>query len=115
MVLAIDGVAVPVVWADTEAARALRARVSASPLRVETRRYGNFEQVGELGFSLPASDRRTTARPGDVMLYAGDKIVVFYGENAWAYTPLGRVDLEEGELAALLGGDGAILEISAAR
>ena len=53
--------------------------------------YGGFEKVGSLGQTLPRDDRQMTAEAGDVVLYAGDQIVLFYGSNAWSYTKLGRV------------------------
>ena len=66
--------------------------------------YGGFEKVGALGFGLPVSDERITARAGDIMLYNGNQIVIFYGTNSWAYTRLGRVTgLNGEELKAALG------------
>ena len=66
--------------------------------------YGGFEKVGALGFGLPASDERITARAGDIMLYNGNQIVIFYGTNSWAYTRLGRVTgLGGDELKEALG------------
>ena len=55
------------------------------------RDYGGFEKVGNLGYSLPRSDRQTTTTAGDVILYSGNQIVLFYGSNSWSYTKLGRV------------------------
>ncbi len=75
--------------------------------------YGGFEQVGSLGASLPRSDTRITTQAGDIVLYAGDQIVVFYGSNTWAYTRLGRItDLSPEELAALLGKGDVSLTLS---
>ena len=43
--------------------------------------------------------------PGDIVLYSGSSIVLFYGSNSWAYTRLGKIQgLDESELRALLGG-----------
>lgn len=53
--------------------------------------YGGFEKVGELGFSLPTEDSQITTRAGDVVLYCGNQIVMFYGSNSWAYTRLGKI------------------------
>ncbi len=57
------------------------------PLTIEMTPYGGFEQVGALGQSLPRKDEQTTTVAGDVMLYSGDQIVIFYGANTWSYTP----------------------------
>ena len=68
------------------------------------RRYGGFEQVGPLGASLTASDVQTTTESGDIVLYAGNQVSIFYGPNSWAYTKLGHItDKTANEMAALLG------------
>ena len=65
--------------------------------------YGGFEQVGSLGQSLPRSDVQTTTSAGDIVLYAGNQIVIFYGANTWAYTRLGHVsDQDAAGMEALL-------------
>ena len=70
--------------------------------------YGGFEQVGSLGTSLPRNDVQTTTQAGDLVLYSGNQIVVFYGSNSWAYTRLGRIEgLSSSEIAELLG-NGAV-------
>ncbi len=53
--------------------------------------YGGFEQVGEIGTSLPRNDVQTTTSAGDIVLYSGNQIVIFYGNNSWAYTRLGHI------------------------
>ena len=59
--------------------------------------YGGFEKVGALGRSLPTSDTRITTQPGDVILYSGAQIVLFYGSNTWSYTRLGRIQYSSTE------------------
>ncbi len=75
------------------------------PVTAEMSMYGGFEQVGALteDFSLPSSDKRITTLPGDIVLYSGDRLVLFYGSNTWEYTRLGIIDLPENELRELLG------------
>ncbi len=66
--------------------------------------YGDFEQVGSLGTSLPRKDEQTTTQAGDIVLYSGNQIVVFYGSNSWAYTRLGKItDKSAEELEELMG------------
>ena len=55
--------------------------------------------------SLPAADRQTTTQAGDIVLYTGDQIVIFYGSNSWSYTRLGRIDDLTGWEEALGSGD----------
>ena len=78
--------------ADTEAARQLLTRLDNGPVTIRMNDYGGFEKVGSLPWSLPTSNRQITTTAGDIMLYQGDNIVIFYGSNSWSYTPLGRID-----------------------
>lgn len=61
-------------------------------ITVNTERYGGFEQVGSLPQSITSDDVQMTATTGDIVLYNGNSIVLFYGSNSWAYTKLGRID-----------------------
>ena len=75
--------------------------------------YGGFEQVGALGITLPRNDTRITTQPGDVILYSGNQIVVFYGSNTWAYTRLGRIsDKTQDELTKLLSNGSVTITIT---
>jgi hypothetical protein len=115
MQLEINGNAVSVVWENNPAVASLRKKVAARPVTVRMSMYGGFEQVGELGFSLPREDVQTRTVPGDIVLYSGDQIVVFYGSNSWAYTRLGRIaDKSREELAGLLSRGDAELTIRSA-
>ena len=65
--------------------------------------YGNFEKVGDLGFNLPTSDTNITTKPGDIVLYQGNNIVIFYGSNTWNYTKLGHItNIDNNELKNIL-------------
>ena len=54
--------------------------------------YGNFEKVGDLSFELPVNDEKITTKPGDIILYQGDKISIYYDENTWNLTKIGNID-----------------------
>ena len=44
-----------------------------------------------------------TAQPGDIVLYNGSNICIFYAGNSWSYTRLGKIDgLSESELRTFL-------------
>ena len=95
---------VAVDWEDNESVQALRELCARQPLVIEMSMYGGFEQVGSIGQSLPRSDTQTTTGPGDIVLYSGSQIVVFYGANSWAYTRLGHItDQDAAGMKALLG------------
>ena len=82
----------PAVFADTDAARELATLLQDGTMTVELHSYGGFEKVGPLPDGLTAADERITTEPGDIMLYAGDQITIFYGSNTWEYTPLGKIE-----------------------
>ena len=100
MILMIDGEEYPVEWEENESVEALK---ELRPLTVKMSMYGGFEQVGSLGESLPRNDEQITTGYGDIVLYSGNQIVVFYGSNSWAYTRLGHIDMTQEELTDLLG------------
>ena len=104
LIMTIAGTEVAVQWENNESVDALKEYVKDRPLTIEMSMYGGFEQVGELGTDLPRDDTQINTEPGDIVLYSGDQIVVFYGSNSWGYTRLGHItDLSEEELAELLG------------
>lgn len=97
--------------ADNSATEALKERLAQGSLEVHLDDYGDMEKVGSLGFSLPRTDRQITTVPGDIMLYQGSSLVIFYGSNSWAYTPLAKVDgvSTREEMLELLGGEGTVI------
>ncbi len=102
-----------VVWEDNESVDALRELVLEEPLIIEMSVYGGFEQVGPIGQNLPENDRQMTTDAGDIVLYSGNQIVVFYGSNSWSYTRLGHIaNKTKEELAQILGQDHVSLKFS---
>ena len=100
MKLKIDGIEVPVTWEENSSVETLK---EMSPLTVEMSMYGGFEQVGSIGKSIVRDDKQTTTDYGDIVLYSGNQIVIFYGSNSWAYTRLGHIDMSQEELTDMLG------------
>ena len=100
--MTISGIEVSVIWEENESVAALTKLVSEAPITVQMSMYGGFEQAGSLGLSLPRNDIQTTTQAGDIVLYSGNQIVVFYSSNSWAYTRLGRVELSAAEISELL-------------
>lgn len=76
-----------------------------APVIIQMNDYSGFEKVGSLGADLPADDSRTTTHAGDVVLYNGNQIVIFYGSNSWSYTRIGKIDDLSGWEDALGNGD----------
>ena len=90
--ITIEGKTMPVNLVDNEATRTLVAALQESPITYEADDYGGFEKVGGLERSLPTSNQQITTEAGDVILYSGNQIVLFYGSNSWSYTRLGRIE-----------------------
>ena len=109
MIFKINGEDYPVEWEDNESVEALK---ELCPLTVKMSMYGGFEQVGSLGSSLPRNDEQTTTDYGDIVLYSGDQIVVFYGSNSWAYTRLGHILADREIMEEALGNGDVTIELT---
>ncbi|MGO5287391.1 cyclophilin-like fold protein [Pseudoscardovia suis] len=106
MRLLIGETEVPVTWENNASVEALK---ELSPVTIQMSMYGGFEQVGSIGQSIVRNDVQTETSCGDIVLYSGNQIVIFYGSNSWTYTRLGHVDLSQQEMREMLGsGDVAI-------
>lgn len=92
MYITIDNKTLPVTLVDNAATQALVERLQSSSVTVTLNSSGGFEIWGALGFSLPTNNQQITAQPGDVILYNGNNICLFYGSNSWSYTRLGHIE-----------------------
>lgn len=88
----IDGKTFTASLEDNAAARELLEILRQAPVSLDMRDYSGFEKVGSLGQSLTTDNRQITTGAGDIVLYNGDNIVMFYGSNSWSYTRLGHID-----------------------
>ena len=109
MKLIIDDKVVPVTWEQNASTAALQKLL---PLTIKLSPYGGFEQVGDIGQNITSEDKQITTQYGDMVLYAGNKLVIFYGSNSWAYTRLGHIDMSKQELTALLNRDGVTVQLA---
>ena len=111
--LTISGTTLPVLIEDNVATRALVSALRESSITYTARDYGGFEKVGALGRSLPTSDTDITTQAGDVILYNGDNIVLFYGSNSWSYTRLGKIQYKSlDELKSFLKAGGGNISVT---
>lgn len=92
--ITVSGKTVSVLIEENKATNALVAALRESPITYEADDYGGFEKVGSLGRSLPTSNNQITTQAGDVILYNGNQIVLFYGSNSWSYTRIGKMEYE---------------------
>ncbi|MBR6207692.1 MAG: hypothetical protein IKQ69_01720 [Oscillospiraceae bacterium] len=109
----VNGSVLSIIAAENSSADAFLDLLKTGDVTVEMRDYGSFEKVGPLGTTLPRNDEQITTEPGDVILYQGDQITIYYDVNSWNFTRLGKVqDLSPAELKAILGAGNAAVTFS---
>ena len=102
MYITIDGQTQSVTLTDNDATHELLAALQNAPITL-TLNDNNFEIWGSLGFSLTTKNEQMAAQPGDIVLYNGSNICIFYSSNSWSYTRLGKIDnLSESQLRTFL-------------
>lgn len=104
--LTVNGKVLDVEWENNETVAQILDYAKQGEIRVDATRFGGFEQVGSLPQSFVRNDVLTTTQPGDIMLYSGNQIVLFYESNTFRYTKLGHINgLSDEELTDLLQQD----------
>ena len=113
MYITIGGVTKTATLVDNAATRELVTRLQEAPVTVTLNSSGGFEIWGALGFSLPTSNEQVNAQPGDIVLYNGSNICMFYGTNSWSYTQLGKIEgLSKNELRTFLKADESNISVT---
>lgn len=98
---------------DNDAAKELKEKIKNEDIIIEAHEYGGFEKVGNLGFSLPREDTNIKTSAGDIVLYQGNQISLFYNSNSWSYTKIGRIqNITSSELKNILGNGDVTLTFS---
>ena len=92
---------------DNSSAESLVDLLREGPLTLSLHDYGDFEKVGPLGATLPTNDTQITTQPGDVILYQGNQLTIYYDENTWSFTRLAHIEgaTRESLLSVLGEGD----------
>lgn len=84
--LTINGTEISATFEENSSVDALKEKLSEGNITIKAKEYGGFEKVGSLGFSLPKNDTQYSTDFGDIMLYQGNQITLFYEPNSWSYT-----------------------------
>lgn len=101
---------------DNSSADALRRMLTDSPVTIQMDDYEGMEKVGPLGASLPRNDEQITTEAGDIILYQGNKLVIYYGPNSWNFTRIGKIcGMTATELKKLLGRGSVTVTLSLSR
>ena len=111
--ISVNGTELTATLEDNSSAKALAELLKQGDITVDMSDYGNFEKVGDLPQSLPKNDEKITTVPGDIILYQGNKITIYYDENTWDFTKLGHIDnITQEELKKLLGDGDVTVSLS---
>ena len=100
----IDNKILTVALENNSSVNELVEKLKQEDITIEMSDYANFEKVGSLGFSLPRNDKDITTMPGDIILYQGNQITIYYDTNTWNFTKLGKIEnITQKELKEILG------------
>lgn len=111
--IAVNGHTLTATLADNSSAQALVELLREAPITIEMQDYGNFEKVGGLGATLPRNDEQITTQAGDLILYQGNQITIYYDTNSWNFTRLGKIDdITQSELKEILGAESVTVTFS---
>lgn len=100
----VNGSVLSILAADNSSADAFLDLLKTGDAKIVMHDYGSFEKVGPLGTTLPRNDEQITTEPGDVILYQGNQVTIYYDVNSWSFTHLGKIQyLSQAELKEILG------------
>lgn len=100
---------------NNSSAQALRQMLERGPKTIRMRDYGGMEKVGMLGKGLPTNNKNITTEPGDLILFMGSSLVVYYEANNWNFTKLGHInDVSQEKLKTILGDGNVTITLSLA-
>lgn len=75
--------------------------------------YAGMEKTADLGVKLPQNNINMNTQPGDIILYQGRTLVIYYDRNSWSLTPIGKIkNLNVSELRKALGKGNTTVTIS---
>ena len=98
---------------DNSSAKALVELLQKGDLTLDMEDFSNFEKVADLPVTLPRNDTPTDTDAGDLILYLGKRIVIYYDKNSWNFTPLGKIDnVNKKRLKQILGEGNATVTFS---
>ncbi|WP_295123360.1 cyclophilin-like fold protein [Ruminococcus sp.] len=88
---------------NNSSAQAFLEKISEESLQVDMSDYAGFEKVGPLPWELPTNDTEITTSAGDIILYQGNQLTIYYDENTWSFTKLGHINADREELLEAMG------------
>ena len=101
LILTVDGKKIPVNWEDNPSVNAIKT-LAMDTLTIEMSRYGGFEQTGNIGRSIVRNDTHISVGCGDIVLYNGKQICLYFDDNSYSFTRLGKMDMADDEIVKIL-------------
>lgn len=90
--------------ANNSSVDALKELLKDGPLTLKMSDYAGMEKGADLGVTLPQNNQQMNTTAGDIILYQGRTLVIYYDTNSWSLTPIGKInDLDEVLLKETLG------------
>ena len=81
--LTIGGVTKTATMVSNSSTEALVAQLQQGNITYEAHDYGNFEKVEALGYTFPENNEQINTVPGDLILYQGSNLCIYYDTNSW--------------------------------
>ena len=104
LLITINGKTLTADFVDNSSAKSLAEALAKSSITYQADDYGNFEKVGDLGQSFPKNDENITTEPGDIILYQGHNLCIYYAQNTWSFTRIAKIKgISKDELKEFLG------------
>lgn len=94
--------------ADNSSVEALKELLAEGPLTINMSDYAGMEKVGSIGTDLPRNDEQISTGAGDIILYQGNSLVIYYDTNSWDFTRIGKIEGVTGEELLEAFGDGDV-------
>lgn len=89
---------------DNSSVTALKNLLKKGPITIQMNDYAGMEKVGPIGSKIPTNDKQMSTGPGDIILYQGKYLVIYYDCNSWSLTPIGKIDnITQDQLKKILG------------
>lgn len=90
--ITISGATKTATMVSNSSTEALVTQLQKGDITYEAHDYGNFEKVGPLGYTFPENNTQITTEPGDLILYQGSNLCIYYDTNSWNFTRVGKLD-----------------------
>ena len=105
LIMTVDGKKVDVLWEDNPSVKAIK-ELAYDGLTIDMKEYGNFEQTGSMPSSVVKDDSWIEVGAGDIVLYRGVQICLYFNDNAYDFTRLGKIsNMADSEIKDMLDKD----------